>query len=362
MTTEQDRLELLGCTLSELSAWCQFHDIAKFRSKQIFQWLYQQQAKSFAEMKNLPKSLQQQLSLQTAFFLPEIVKEQISQDGTTAKLLLKMADGVLIEIVLMLYQREQSRNRQTVCISTQAGCAMGCKFCATGLQGLERNLTAGEIVGQVLVADRWCRQRGYSGVSNVVYMGMGEPLANLSAVLKSIAILNEELGLRIGQRRLTVSTCGLVPQIRELAEQRLAIGLAVSLHGATDSVRSKLMPINRRYVIDEVLAACDDYVAKTGRRISYEYALLQGINDDLAQAKALAGLLKGRLAHVNLIPVNYVAETGFLPSDHETMKQFAAVLTANRIETTIREKKGIDIDAACGQLRQKHLPHADESV
>jgi len=346
--------ELLALTEEEMGSWAKELGLPAFRGRQIFARL-QSGVDDWQMMSELPLNLRERLQAEYDISLPRLVKEQISADGTTNKMLLELKDGVLLEIVLMSYEREKNRNRRTVCISTQAGCAMGCAFCATGLSGLQRNLTAGEIVAQVIWADRRSRELGGEGVSNVVYMGMGEPLANLNAVLKSIKILNAEKGLNIGQRRITVSTCGLVPQMKKLAEERLQIGLAVSLHAPEDELRSRLMPVNKTFSLEQLMAACDEYTNKTGRRISYEYALLKGVNDSPEQAQKLAALLKGKLAHVNLIPVNAVEETGFVPSDTAAVERFAAALNARHIETTVRERRGADIDAACGQLRKRSL-------
>lgn len=348
-----EQINLLGMTETELKAWCVQQGLPSFRGTQLFQWIQQKQVTEFSQMSNLSKEMRTLLAKSSAICFPRIIRVQKSRDGQTAKLLLAYEDGVLIETVVMVYERETSKDRRTICISTQAGCAMGCKFCATGIGGLERNLTAAEIVAQVLLGDRWCREQGLDGISNVVYMGMGEPLANLAQVLSSVEILNNEHGLGIGQRRMTISTCGLAPQIRKLAAKKLQVGLAVSLHGADNASRSRLMPINDRYPLEELMAACDAYTQETGRRISYEYALLKGINDRMEDARSLGQLLKGRLAHVNLIPVNYVPETGFFPTDSETIKQFSSIVEQYHVEVTLREKKGTDIDAACGQLRQR---------
>lgn len=347
------KTELLGLTENELSVWCKEQGFPAFRGKQLFNWLQEKNVDDFALMTNLPKNMAAALNETAVIGLPKIVREQQSSDKQTAKLLLEFADGVLVEIVIMVYEREQSKNRRTVCISTQAGCAMGCKFCATGIGGLERNLTTAEIAAQVITANLWCKKQGLEGISNVVYMGMGEPLANLENVLHSLEIINHEKGLNIGQRKITISTCGLVSQIRKLAEHKLQIGLAVSLHAPTDEIRSRLMPVNNRYQIKELLSACDYYAEVTGRRISYEYALLKNVNDSPNFAHLLGRLLKGRLAHVNLIPVNYVEETGFFPADSENVKQFAEIVESYNVEATVREKKGTDIDAACGQLRKR---------
>lgn len=351
---KMDKVQLLGFTETQLIEWCKSNGFPAFRGKQIFNWLQEKNISDFFEMSNIPKKMQEFLLEQADISLPKIIREQISSDGQTAKLLLEFVDGVLIEIVIMIYDRENSKNRRTICISTQAGCAMGCKFCATGLNGLERNLTAAEIVAQVIVGNIWCKQRGLSGISNVVYMGMGEPLNNLQNVLRSFEIINNNNGLNIGQRKITVSTCGIVPRIKELADMKLQIGLAVSLHAPTDEIRNQLMPINQKYNIKELLEVCDYYTETTGRRISYEYALLKNINDSPNMAHVLGRLLNNRLAHVNLIPVNYVQETGFFPADSENIRQFAEIVEKYNIETTVREKKGDDIDAACGQLRKRH--------
>lgn len=348
-----EKINLLGMTEAALKDWCVRKGLSAFRGKQLFQWIQQKQVTEFSQMTNIPKEMRILLAESAVIRFPKVIRVQKSQDGQTAKLLLAYEDGVLIETVIMVYERECSKNRRTICISTQAGCGMGCKFCATGIGGLERNLTAAEIVAQVLLGDRWCREQGLDGISNVVYMGMGEPLANLTQVLTSVEILNHEHGLGIGQRRMTISTCGLVPQIRELAAKKLQIGLAVSLHGADNASRSRLMPINDRYPLEELMSACDAYTKETGRRISYEYALLKEVNDRPEDAHSLGRLLKGRLAHVNLIPVNYVSETGFFPTDSETIKQFSNIVEQYHVEVTLREKKGADIDAACGQLRQR---------
>ena len=345
--------QLWGMTEIELAAWCKENGMPAFRGKQIFSWLQQKNVDSFEQMTNLPKNLITQLADIADIKLPDIIKEQQSSDGQTVKLLLDFGENILVEIVIMVYEREQARNRRTICISTQAGCAMGCKFCATGINGLERNLTAGDIVAQVVVGNRWCHSHGLDGISNIVYMGMGEPLANYDNVLQSVKIINHEKGMNIGQRRLTISTCGLVKKIYELADLKLQIGLAVSLHAPTDEIRSRLMPINDKYQIKELLEACDYYTEQTGRRVSYEYALLKNVNDSPNFAHLLGRLLQGRLAHVNLIPVNYVKETGFFPADIENIRQFSEIVEKYNVETTVREKKGTDIDAACGQLRKR---------
>ncbi len=345
---------LLGEDESGLREICKGLGIPAFKGGILFRWL-QQGVVDYDAMTNLSKKDRELLAREYPTSLPKIVRENQSKDGTTAKLLLDFGADIMIELVIMLYERQNSRNRHTLCISTQAGCAMGCAFCATGLSGLARNLTAGEIVAQVLVGKLWLNSHGKGEVTNLVYMGMGEPLANYENVMQSLRVVNSADGLNIGQRRITVSSCGLVPQIRRFADEETEIGLAISLHAPNDELRSRIMPVNKRYPLAELLAACDYYTEKTRRRISYEYALLQGVNDGREQALELAGLLGGRLAHINLIPVNFVAETGFLPSNAETLLKFAQILNSRGVETTVRERRGADIDGACGQLRRKAM-------
>lgn len=346
--------DMLGKSPDELKAIAKEMGIAAFKGGVIFGWLQQGQT-DYAQMSNLSLNERERLAEAHPVTLPRVVAEQESRDGTCAKLLLDFGGGVQIELVIMNYDRKTSKNRHTLCISTQAGCAMGCAFCATGLSGLCRNLTAGEIAAQVLCGQMWLKARGLGDVTNLVFMGMGEPFANYDEVMQALKVLTVPGGLNLGQRRLTVSTCGLVPQIRRFADEAGEINLAISLHAPNDELRNQLMPINRRYPLAELMAACDYYTAKTHRRISYEYALLAGVNDGANEVRELARLLAGKLAHINLIPVNFVAETGFYPSDDETINRFAAELNRRGIETSVREKRGADIDGACGQLRRKNL-------
>lgn len=347
-----DKCRLFGASEEELRQICQKQGLPAYKGGILFKWLQSGEA-DYNQMTNLSKAERELLLAHYPLALPEVRQEQQSADGATAKLLLDFGGGVMVELVLMLYQRSNTRSRHTLCISTQAGCAMGCAFCATGLSGWLRNLSAGEIVAQVLCGQLWLRRHNLGPVTNLVLMGMGEPFANYEQVCQALRVLNAEAGLNIGQRRITVSTCGLAPQIRRFADEGWEINLAISLHAPQDELRSRLLPINQRYPLAELLAACDYYTEKTHRRISYEYALLRGVNDGPEQAAALAQLLAGRLAHVNLIPVNFVAETGFWPSNDETLNQFAAALQRQGIETTVREKRGLDIDGACGQLRRQ---------
>lgn len=346
-------LDLLGADLKDMKDLAGELGLPKFRAKQIFHWVHKKGAVSFGEMSNIPKIFLEILNKQSFVCYPEIVAESQSRTGDTVKFLLKFPDGVMVETVLMTYEREESRDRNTVCVSTQAGCTMGCVFCATGISGMERNLTTGEIMAQVWAAQRYCQGKGLSQVTNVVYMGMGEPLANLPPVLKSIHLINHEEGLNIGMRRITVSTCGLVPQIYRLADEQLPITLAVSLHAPDNTLRSRLMPINKKYSLDEVIKAADYYGERTGRRVTYEYALFHGVNDGEKEAEKLGRLLQGRLANVNIIPSNYVPESGLRPPERSQIAKFINKLEALGINAVVREEKGGDIDAACGQLRRK---------
>jgi 23S rRNA (adenine2503-C2)-methyltransferase len=346
-------IDLLGLDIKEIEELVMELGYPVFRAKQIFHWIQNKGVTSFQEMNNLPKDLRAILDEKFFICAPEVSARVESVLGDTAKFLLKFKDGSSIETVLMTYDREESRDRNTVCLSTQVGCGMGCLFCATGLSGMVRNLSAGEIVAQVWAAEHWCQDKNLSNVTNIVYMGMGEPLANLPAVIKSITLLNHPEGLNIGMRRVTVSTCGLVPQIYQLAEDNLGVTLAVSLHAAENSLRSRLMPINNKFPIEDVLEAACFYAEKTGRRVTYEYILLKGVNDREKDAWALGRLLQGHLANVNIIPANPVAETGFLRPDPQVVTKFAQIVTSCGVSTYIREEKGTDISAACGQLRRR---------
>lgn len=348
------KCDMLGKTPAEIKAVAREMGLPAFKGGIIFGWL-QQGVTDWGAMSNLSLKEREMLAATHPVELPRVIAEQESADGTCAKLLLDFGGGVQIELVIMNYDRKTSKSRHTLCISTQAGCAMGCAFCATGLSGLCRNLTAGEIVAQVLCGKIWLNSHGLGEITNLVFMGMGEPFANYEEVMRALNILNDAAGLNLGQRRMTVSTCGLVPQIRRFADEASEVNLAISLHAPNDELRERLMPVNKAYPLAELLAACDYYTERTHRRISYEYALLAGVNDGDEQVAELARLLSGRLAHINLIPVNFVEETGFSPSDDETINRFARELTRRGVETSVREKRGADIDGACGQLRRKNL-------
>lgn len=317
-----------------------------YRAAQLFEWLYKHKAATFAEMTSLPKTLRGRLEAETEIGHLRQVAEQFSSDGQTVKKLFRLPDQQLIEAVLMEYDD----GRRTACISTQAGCAMGCVFCATGQMGFARHLTSGEIVEQALYFARLLEQSG-ERLSNVVLMGMGEPLHNYDHSVKAIHALNHPDGLSIGQRHITLSTVGLVPQIRQFAEEGVEVKLAISLHAATDDERSALLPINRRYPIRDLIDAARYYVEKTGRRLTFEWSLIRGENDTVDQAQKLGKLLRGLLCHVNLIPLNPTGGYGGHPSDPEAVKAFQETLTTYGVSSTVRVRRGIDIQAGCGQLK-----------
>jgi 23S rRNA (adenine2503-C2)-methyltransferase len=286
------------------------------------------------------------LADQFLLFASQVVDHQIARDGTE-KMLLELSEGSRVECVLM-----REPKRRTVCISTQVGCAMGCIFCASGLNGLDRNLTAGEILEQILRLDRLLAAD--ERITNVVVMGIGEPLANLSNLLTTLETLNEKGGLGLGARRITISTVGLPEKIRELAAVGKPYNLAISLHAPNDSLRNRLVPVNARIGIDAILHAADDYFERTGRRVTYEYVMLADQNDSPELARELVSLLRNRSAHLNLIPMNRVGELSLTDSDSARVRRFAEILQAGAVTTTIRKRKGADIDAACGQLRRSH--------
>lgn len=320
-----------------------------YRADQVLDWVYRRRVNAFEAMTNLPARLRELLARETDPALPAVVRVQGSGD-TTRKFLLQLRDGRLVETVLIpaspaLYGSRS--DRRTACVSSQVGCAYGCKFCASGLAGFSRNLGADEIVGQVLRIEEAARDR----VSNLVFMGMGEPLANFDNLLRAIRILNEPWGVGIGARHMTVSTSGLVPQIRALAEQPIQVRLAISLHGATDEVRERIMPVNRKYPIAELMEACGYFRSRRKQRITFEYILIAGVNDSDADARALAGLARGVEAKINVIPYNTVEGLEWERPAPERQEQFLERLTARGIPATLRREKGHDIDAACGQLR-----------
>ena len=318
-----------------------------FRAAQIYDWAYDKLVPGYDRMANLPASLRQTL----AETLPMDPLTQIqaveTDDGETIKFLYTTHDGQLVETVLMFYP-----DRATVCVSCQVGCAVGCAFCATGLGGLQRNLTAGEIVAQAVEAARIAKERGRP-LTNLVMMGMGEPFHNYRETMKFIGILNDKHGMEFGARRITVSASGIVPGIQKLAEEPYQVNLAISLHAPNDELRSRLVPINDRFPIEMLMQTARDYTAKTGRRISFEYALMKGINDSEAIAEELAALLHGILCHVNIIPLNPVDVLPYERPQADDIDRFAGILEARGIPTTVRYSRGVEIAAACGQLRAK---------
>ena len=322
-----------------------------FRAEQIYKWLYDQKVKTFDEMTNLSEELRQKLKQEYTICNFNIIKKLESRDGTK-KYLFDVLDGNAIETVLMEYH-----HGKTICVSSQIGCKMGCKFCAsTGIEFI-RSLTSGEIVEQILAVEQDTENR----ISNVVFMGIGEPLDNYDNVVKAIHILNEPKGLNIGARHISVSTSGLVPKIYDLAKENIPCTLSISLHACNNKKRSEMMPVNNAYPIEELIKACKDYISKTNRRISFEYALAKDNNDNLEDAKELVNLLKGMLCHVNLIPINKIENGKYTKSTNENIIKFRDYLNDHGIVATIRRELGSDIDAACGQLRRKNLVKRDGS-
>ena len=316
-----------------------------FRAEQIFKWIFQEKVKSFDEMTNISLELREKLKKQYTICNFNILKKQESKDGTI-KYLFDVLDGNAIETVLMSYHHGYS-----ICVSSQIGCKMGCKFCASTGINFIRSLTSGEIVEQILAVEQDTGIR----ISNVVFMGIGEPLDNYDNVINAIRIINNPKGLNIGARHISISTSGLVPKIYKLAEENIPCTLSISLHATTNEKRSKMMPVNDAYPIEELIKACKDYIKKTNRRISFEYALAKDNNDNREDAKELVHLLKGMLCHVNLIPINKIENGSFTKSSNENIMKFRDYLNDHGIVATIRRELGSDIDAACGQLRRKNL-------
>ncbi len=350
---------------TQFAAW----KLPKYRAAQLLEWLYVHRVTDWEAMKNLPKPLRERLKENFSLQTLELVRKQGAGD-TTQKFLWRLHDHSLVESVLIpanptLYG--EASDRHTLCVSTQVGCAYGCKFCASGLEGWKRNLTPDEIIEQVLAVEKLSPQStvrsqssaaqprtgdcGLRTVDNLVIMGMGEPLANYDHLLRALRILNAPWGGGIGARKITISTSGLAPQIRRLADEPLQFRLAVSLHGATDEVRNKIMPVNRRYPLKELVAACEEYRGRKGRMLTFEYILITGVNDSVEQARPLAALARRLFAKVNLIPYNRVEGLHWERPDEETQVKFLAALEKQKVIATLRREKGHDIDAACGQLR-----------
>src|SRR3989449_4941986 len=365
-TNAQKKTDLLSLTLPEMQEWLVERGDPPFRAKQLYSWLYRHLVTDFSAMTNLPQALRDRLA-QEASIGPMVVRSELhSKDDRTRKILLELSDGKLIESVLMLYPPiGESSARATVCVSSQAGCAFGCTFCATGQMGFDRHLSAGEIVAQVLYFARELRSAPWTAaglpgsqaighITNIVLMGMGEPLHNYDNVLQALRILNSNDGFNLGARHMTVSTVGLVPAIRKLSQEPLQVNLAISLHAPTDELRSQTMPVNRKYPLKELLAACRDYIDAAGRQVTFEYVLLAGVNDTAEYAHQLGELLAPlkQFAHVNCIPVNATSADYRSPSD-EAISVFRNVLFEHRISNSVRAERGDDIAAACGQLRTR---------
>ncbi|SEB44490.1 23S rRNA (adenine(2503)-C(2))-methyltransferase RlmN [Paenibacillus sp. GP183] len=336
-------------TLEEWQEWIKENGESSFRAGQIFDWLYVKRVLSFEEMSNLPKGLRDKLAAQFEFVtLSEIAKYE-SKDGTV-KFLFELSDKNAIETVIMKHSYGNS-----ICVTTQVGCRVGCTFCASTLGGLKRDLRPGEIVAQVVIAQKMLDE-SQERISSIVIMGIGEPFENYEATMNFLRIMIHPKGLHIGQRHITVSTSGIVPNIYKFADENLQVNLAISIHAPNDKLRSKLMPVNRRFPFADLVEACQYYIAKTGRRITFEYALMGEVNDQPEHAEELAQVLKGMpLSHVNLIPVNFVAERDFKRTPRDDIFTFQRILERNKINATIRREQGSDIAAACGQLRAKHM-------
>lgn len=344
---DEKKTELTGMTLPELTEWAKERGLPAFRGKQIFRWIHG--GADFDEMTNLPKDLRESLK-ETAVAQPVSVQlHRTSALDGTVKFLYALRDGNCVEGVLMRY-----RYGVSLCISTQVGCRMGCRFCASTLEGRVRDLTAGEMLGEILAANRFLAEKGEEErISHVVLMGSGEPLDNYDEVVRFLHLLREEEGVRISLRNVSLSTCGIVPRMEELAEENLPVTLCVSLHAPNDTVRRQLMPIANTWSIREILSACRKYIRATGRRVIFEYALTEGINAGKKEAAELAELLRGMQCHVNLIPLNEVKERSLKGVSEETVREFMNVLEERHISVTRRREMGDDIDGACGQLRRK---------
>ena len=337
------KLDIKSCVPDEIAGLMKQWGQPRFRADQVFSWMHGG-CESFGDMTNLPAALRRKLEEECYLTCPSILRKQVSEKDGTVKYLWKLGDGNSVESVVMKY-----RYGYTICISTQVGCRMGCMFCASTLGGLVRCLEPSEMLDQVLFAQKDMGIR----ISNIVLMGIGEPLDNFDSVLRFLQLVNSPQGLQIGMRHISLSTCGLVEKVDKLAEYNLQLTLSVSLHAPDDETRSRIMPVNRRYGVDEVLAACSRYFEKTGRRISYEYAMIRDVNDTDRHAKLLAEKLKGTGAHVNLIRLNHVEERGLTPSTLQQIERFTRILQDGGVAVTLRRRLGSDIDASCGQLRRK---------
>ena len=339
--------DILSLTLPALQQEMLALGEKKFTASQIFAWLHQKEVASFDEMTNLSKALREKLKKNYAFYGCAIEKKLVSVYDKTVKYLFRLHDGELIESVVMHY-----KYGHTICVSSQVGCKMGCTFCASGIAGFVRNLLPGEILSQVYSAERDLGVR----ISHIVMMGVGEPLDNFENVLRFLHLVTDENGKNLSMRNISLSTCGVVPGIYRLLDEQLQLTLSVSLHAPNDDIRRKTMPVAKRYPMEELLKACRDYTARTHRRISFEYAMIAGVNDSDDNARELAQRLRGMLCHVNLIPVNSVKERDYVKSSAKRMQAFVAVLEQNHINVTVRRTLGSDINASCGQLRRGESP------
>ncbi len=346
-----EKTDIKSLTLTELTEEIVKMGEAKFRAKQIYEWLHKKQVGSFAEMSNISTSFQQRLD--SSFYINSIniVKKLVSKLDNTVKYLYQLRDGEFVECVLMDYHHGTS-----ICISSQVGCKMGCTFCASTIAGFVRNLTPSEMLDEIYTAAKDSGRK----IASVVMMGIGEPLDNYENVLRFLELLSDENGINLSLRHVSLSTCGLVERIYDLAERRLGLTLSVSLHAPNNTLRSRTMPVNRKYSVEELLEACRYYAKTTHRRISFEYALIRGVNDSEACAKELASRLRGMLCHVNLIPVNEVTETSYSATGKNDVYRFQKLLIAHGINATVRRTLGADIQAACGQLRRTHQHKNDE--
>ena len=338
--------DIKSLNLEELKTELESMGEKAFRAKQMYEWMHVKLARSFDEMTSLSAKFREQCKKKYEYTCVKPVRIQESKIDGTKKFLFELSDGNVVESVWMQYKHGNS-----VCISSQVGCRMGCRFCASTLDGLERNLTRSEMLDQIYAITRLTQER----VSNVVVMGTGEPMDNYDNILKFLHLLTDENGLHISQRNVTVSTCGIVPKMYELAEEKLQITLALSLHAPNDEKRQELMPIANKYSMDEVLDACRNYFDKTGRRITFEYSLVAGVNDSEEDAKQLAGRIRGINCHVNLIPVNPIKERSYVRSTRQAVENFKIKLEKYGINVTIRREMGSDIDGACGQLRKSYM-------
>ena len=346
------KTDLKSMTLAQMQAEFRALGEPAFRAKQVFTWLHRG-AESFSEMTNLSKPLREKLDGLYTITVPRVARAQRSQKDGTIKYLWRLGDGNCVESVVMQYH-----HGNTICISSEVGCPMGCKFCASTLGGLVRRLAPSELLDQVIFSQK---ESGLP-ISNIVLMGIGEPLDNFDAVMQFLELVNSPDGLNIGMRHISLSTCGLVDKIGKLAERKLQLTLSVSLHSPDDESRSKIMPVNRRWGVDTLLAACRDYFEKTGRRVSFEYTMISSVSDSEAQAQLLAKKLQGMAAHVNLIPLNSVEETGLRTSTHAAIARFQEILQQHGVTATVRRTLGSDIDASCGQLRRKYEGGKEDGI